>query len=404
MDRTFPRRALCAIALAAGTLLGTTSSAQTLFSVDAISPSVPAVLPADVLGPGFVGGPPAVFIPWVGPAAAEGNAGTLGAPVVGAVVFFSVDRFSVGIPGAAPDVASEAAAGQAAGDVYISAMLGANSLFINQDALGELPAIPAGVAAPPLIDDLDGLDLTPIGPLPLGAAILATLDAASAAAFFGLSGADVADYTPAIPLVVFPAPVLGLVPADDIDALHFDPGPGDVYFSLVPGSPSLGAVPNLACPFVGACSPADIFIAPGGVGPFFVSVPAAALGLLPGDNVDALAWVAPAADADADTIPDAVDNCAVVPNPLQCDTNVDGFGNACDADYDDSGVIGIVPDFLIFSANFPLIVVPPAIPDVDSNCDGIVGLVPDFAAFLAGFAAGVPGPSLLPCAGVIPCR
>ena len=35
-------------------------------------------------------------------------------------------------------------------------------------------------------------------------------------------------------------------------------------------------------------------------------------------------------DSDADTIPDLADNCALVPNPDQADTDGDFVGDACD--------------------------------------------------------------------------
>ena len=43
------------------------------------------------------------------------------------------------------------------------------------------------------------------------------------------------------------------------------------------------------------------------------------------------------ADTDADAIPDAGDNCTLVSNTAQFDADHDGCGNACDADFDDSG-------------------------------------------------------------------
>lgn len=43
-------------------------------------------------------------------------------------------------------------------------------------------------------------------------------------------------------------------------------------------------------------------------------------------------------DADADTVPDAIDNCAGTANPGQADADGDGQGDACDADDDNDGV------------------------------------------------------------------
>jgi hypothetical protein len=34
-------------------------------------------------------------------------------------------------------------------------------------------------------------------------------------------------------------------------------------------------------------------------------------------------------DGDSDTVPDAIDNCPLVPNADQADTNNDGTGDAC---------------------------------------------------------------------------
>ncbi|HEY5656781.1 MAG TPA: hypothetical protein VIY27_03240, partial [Myxococcota bacterium] len=83
-------------------------------------------------------------------------------------------------------------------------------------------------------------------------------------------------------------------------------------------------------------------------------------------------------DSDCDNIADAVDNCLMVPNgtvgqpagaiAAQCDTDGDGYGNACDPDISNDGIVG-GPDYGPVTANF----------------------------------GGVPGPSGLSCAGTIPC-
>ena len=47
---------------------------------------------------------------------------------------------------------------------------------------------------------------------------------------------------------------------------------------------------------------------------------------------------APWADTDSDCVPNAEDNCPLVPNTDQLDTDADGAGDACDADDDNDGV------------------------------------------------------------------
>jgi len=94
-------------------------------------------------------------------------------------------------------------------------------------------------------------------------------------------------------------------------------------------------------------------------------------------------------DTDGDGVDDAIDNCTLVANADQRDTNGDGFGNICDADLDNSGLVSFA-DFSQFRAVFGT-----ADPDADFDGNGMVSFT-DFTTFRASFG-GSPGP-----AGVIP--
>lgn len=89
-------------------------------------------------------------------------------------------------------------------------------------------------------------------------------------------------------------------------------------------------------------------------------------------------------DGDADGIVDAVDNCSIVSNADQRDTNGDGFGNVCDADLNDDGMVNVVDLGLLRSAFFT------TGPDADFNGDGVVNVV-DLGMMRAAFFSA-PGP------------
>jgi len=100
-------------------------------------------------------------------------------------------------------------------------------------------------------------------------------------------------------------------------------------------------------------------------------------------------------DSDQDLIPDAYDNCLYVANQIQHDSDQDGFGEACDFDIGNNGVVDI-PDL-----TFVLLALGTDNQAADFNNNGIVDL-PDLLALLQKLGTA-PGPSGLSCAGNIPC-
>jgi hypothetical protein len=90
-------------------------------------------------------------------------------------------------------------------------------------------------------------------------------------------------------------------------------------------------------------------------------------------------------DTDGDGVLDDVDNCTLVSNPDQRDTNGDGYGNACDADLNDDCDVNFT-DKGSFDANMF-----GADPDADLNGDGVVNITD--IAILKKFLFTTPGPS-----------
>jgi hypothetical protein len=119
------------------------------------------------------------------------------------------------------------------------------------------------------------------------------------------------------------------------------------------------------------------------------------------DAIEAFSLATAAVDGDGDTVPDAFDNCAQAANASQLDTNSDGFGNACDADYDDDGRVG-GSDYLSLGRAFGTTRGDPRYdPEIDSTGDGAIG-GPEYLILGRSWAGG-PGPSGLACAGTVPC-
>jgi len=97
----------------------------------------------------------------------------------------------------------------------------------------------------------------------------------------------------------------------------------------------------------------------------------------------------PLTDGDEDGVPDFFDNCTLAPNPDQTDTDEDGFGNRCDADFDQSGAVNFA-DLARLRAGFF-----GAEALLDLTGDGVVNFA-DLALVRSMFLAA-PGPS-----GVVP--
>ena len=88
-------------------------------------------------------------------------------------------------------------------------------------------------------------------------------------------------------------------------------------------------------------------------------------------------------------------------NSEQIDSDLDGYGNACDGDYDNSGFVGS-GDFNLFRAAFECVLGDPCYnPAIDFDSSNAVG-AGDFNFFRSAFE-DPPGPSGLACAGTIPC-
>lgn len=104
-------------------------------------------------------------------------------------------------------------------------------------------------------------------------------------------------------------------------------------------------------------------------------------------------------DFDGDGVPDALDNCIEVPNgPLagacseQQDDDEDGYGNACDFDFNNNAATDLSDHTASLNA-----VGTADDPQLDVNCNGAADLG-DFT-IVTNNLGSLPGPSGLACSG-----
>src|SRR5262245_29753377 len=106
-------------------------------------------------------------------------------------------------------------------------------------------------------------------------------------------------------------------------------------------------------------------------------------------------------DPAGDGIDCASANCVAVANPDQLDGDHDGYGNACDVDFNEDGIVGF-PDLLLLSRAFGTRVGSARYSEaLDLNGDGAIGAWDLLAAQRQ--IGSAPGPSGLACAGTVPC-
>lgn len=98
--------------------------------------------------------------------------------------------------------------------------------------------------------------------------------------------------------------------------------------------------------------------------------------------------LAPFIDTDGDGVAQVYDNCLAIANPTQLDTNGDGFGNRCDPDFNNNGIVDSQDGALLKAAFGSTL-----FPDRDINGNGLVDS--QDGAILKSMFGKPPGPSAL---------
>ena len=269
------------------------------FSIDTVSPDVPAVAEGDILigftnltPPPLVVTPAASFGLLIGEEldALSNGIDTIcpaGSPNCFTIISFSVDRATAGM--ATSVVAGQVAGNGAAGDVFQFEVTGAGVVLVPTSVNTDAPQNSLTIAPQSSIDALATAhnvftaEYFSIAPSVVAAASVRW-------GMPGLSPADILLGPGPVPTVYATEAGLGLVPGDDIDGIAINDAapvgvlsPTDViYITLAPGSPSLAAIP---------ASAADILQASPGVPAVIYG--ASLMGLLPSDNLDAISMLDP---------------------------------------------------------------------------------------------------------------
>ena len=106
---------------------------------------------------------------------------------------------------------------------------------------------------------------------------------------------------------------------------------------------------------------------------------------------DAFGFLFPNTDTDADGVPGFADNCIDVANAGQRDTGDDGFGNICDPDLNDDGVVNFADLLAMKAAFFSTPGAPTWNEHADLNGDNVVAFVD--LQIMKSLFFGEPGPS-----------
>jgi hypothetical protein len=112
-----------------------------------------------------------------------------------------------------------------------------------------------------------------------------------------------------------------------------------------------------------------------------------------------------APDADSDGVPDVLDKCMNDSRnaTLTCDTDVDGYGNVCDGDFNQSNTV-TAADYSMFFVPALAMTTDFQNRGTDMNCSGTVTAADYSMFFVPQLSKTVPGASGLSCAGTPGCN